>query len=105
MPTGVDGQETPLLTPTAIDEQGKQFDFPIAKSKKTGQEKVDADEALRIARAKFVKRRRAELSRRVCEVLLLAFIGMLVLGNEPIRLSIQDWQRGRYNLLQSMSIS
>jgi hypothetical protein len=94
MPAGMDGQETPLLTPTAIDEEGKRFDFPTTKSKKTGVEKTAADDELREARAKFVKRRRAELARRASEVLLLALIGMLVLGNESIRSSIQQWHRG-----------
>jgi hypothetical protein len=99
---GFDGQETPLLTPTAIDEEGARFDFPMTtstKSKKTGADKTATGEELCEARAKFVKRRRAELARRASEVLLLALIGMFILGNEVIRSSIQPWHRGQYTHL------
>jgi hypothetical protein len=92
--SGIDGQMTPLLTPTAIDEEATRFDFPTTKSKKAGQERTTTDEELREARAKFVKRRRAELARRASEVLLLALIGMIILGNELVRSSIGHWQRG-----------
>lgn len=98
MGTGLDGPETPLLTPSAIDEEGARFDFPItnAKNKRSAAEKAANDEELREARARFVKRRRAELGRRACEVLLLIVIGMLVLGNESVRSSIQPWHRGQF---------
>ena len=99
MGTGLDGAETPLLTPSAIDEEGARFDFSVtsnAKSRKSAAEKTATDEELREARARFVKRRRAELGRRACEVLLLIVIGMLVLGNEMVRLAIQPWHRGQF---------
>lgn len=99
MGTGLDGSETPLLTPSAIDEEGARFDFPItnAKNKRSAAEKAANEEELREARARFVKRRRAELGRRACEVLLLIVIGMLVLGNELVRSSIQPWHRGQFH--------
>jgi hypothetical protein len=93
--TGFDGQMTPLLTPTAIDEEATRFDFPTATSKKAGLERTSTDDELREARAKFVKRRRAELVRRASEVLLLAIIGLRILGNELIRSSTEHWHRGQ----------
>jgi hypothetical protein len=105
---GMDGQETPLLTPTAIDEEGARFDFSASsasKSKKAGVEKSVTDEVLREARAKFVKRRRAELARRASEVLLLVVIGMFVLGNEVVRSSIQPWHRGQYTKENTQAVN
>lgn len=95
MATGIEGQMTPLLTPTAIDEEATRFDFPIIKGKKIGQERAATDDELREARAKFVKRRRAELVRRASEVCLLALIGLLVLSNKSVRSSIEQWHRGQ----------
>jgi hypothetical protein len=93
--TGIDGQVTPLLTPTAIDEDAERLDFPTTKRRKSGQERVTTDEELREARAKFVKRRRAELTRRVSEVLLLVVIGILILGNRAVSSSTGNWHRGQ----------
>lgn len=92
---GADGSETPLLTPSAIDEEGARLEFPFAKSDKAAAEQAKIDQGLREARAKFVRRRRAELGRRASEVLLIVLIGMLILGNELIRSSTQLWHRGQ----------
>lgn len=95
MGMGLDGAETPLLTPSAIDEEGKKyFDYPIVKSRKGSMDKAASDQELKKARAKFVKRRRAEMGRRASEVLLLIMIGMLVLGNELIKSYRKQWYRG-----------
>ncbi|KIW01632.1 uncharacterized protein PV09_06819 [Verruconis gallopava] len=89
----MDDQATPLLTPSAIDEEATRFEFPAAKSSHAGHDKGSTDDELREARARFVKRRRAELARRASEVLLLAAVGMLVMGNESVRSSIEQWRR------------
>jgi hypothetical protein len=96
--TGFDGDVTPLLTPTKLDEEDRRFSFDRPVSKRLENDRTSTDEDIRAARAKFVKRRRAELHRRISEVLLLAFIGFLILCNESIRASLSSWHRGKDSL-------
>jgi hypothetical protein len=93
-PSGLDGDVTPLLTPTTLDEDAQRFAFDRPASKKTENDRSSTDEETRAARAKFVKRRRAELHRRISEVALLGFLGLLLLWNESIRASLHTWHRG-----------
>jgi hypothetical protein len=93
-PSGLDGDVTPLLTPTKLDEDAQRFSFDRPASKKTENDRSSTDEETRAARAKFVKRRRAELHRRISEVALLGFLGLLILWNESIRASLHSWHRG-----------
>lgn len=95
---GQDGAITPLLTPTKLDEEGSRFLFDRQASRRTDSDRSSTDEETRAARAKFVKRRRAELHRRISEVALLAFLGLLILWNEPIRTSLHSWHRGKSRL-------
>lgn len=94
--SGIDGAITPLLTPTTLDDDASRFNFDFARFKKPGVERTSTDEELRTARAKFVKRRRAELSRRASEVLFLILIGLLILSNELVSSSIGRWHRGEF---------
>ncbi|QDS67593.1 hypothetical protein FKW77_003753 [Venturia effusa] len=100
---GVDGETTPLLTPTKLDEEASRFVFDRQASTRTDSERGSTDEETRAARAKFVKRRRAELHRRISEVGLLAFLGLLISWNEPIRNSLRSWHRAE--LLIHLSIA
>ncbi|KAE9986774.1 hypothetical protein EG328_004792 [Venturia inaequalis] len=100
---GLKGAVTPLLTPTNLDEEASRFSFDRQASRRTDSDRSSTDEETRAARAKFVKRRRAELHRRVSEVALLAFLGLLILWNKPIRSSLHSWHRAE--LLTQLSIA
>ncbi|TID27525.1 hypothetical protein E6O75_ATG00292 [Venturia nashicola] len=100
--SALDGVVTPLLTPTKLDEDASRFSFDRLTSRRSDSDRSSTDEETRAARAKFVKRRRAELHRRVSEVALLAFLGLLTLWNEPIRSSLHSWHRAE--LLTQLSI-
>lgn len=95
---GLDGDVTPLLTPTNLDEDASRFSFDHLSMRKAGNDRSSTDEETRVARAKFVKRRRAEMHRRISEVALLGFLGLLILWNESIRDSLQSWHRGKSGL-------
>jgi dolichol kinase len=92
--SGLDGDITPLLTPTKLDVDAQRYSFDRLTSKEADNEQSSTDEEIRAARAKFVKRRRAELHRRISEVSLLGLLGFLILWNDSIRASLFSWHRG-----------
>jgi hypothetical protein len=103
-PSGFGGDVTPLLTPTTLDEDARRFSFDRPASKKAENDRSSTDEETRTARAKFVKRRRAELHRRISEVALLGFLGLLILWNKSIRAALHSWHRGK-NMSSNFALS
>ena len=88
------GEEEALLTPTQLDEDAKKFAidyFGFGQAKLDGRHSTDED--IKVARAKFIRRRRAELLRRAAETGLLAIMGFLVLSQPAVRQAVWHWKR------------
>ncbi|KAL5391473.1 hypothetical protein DPSP01_001337 [Paraphaeosphaeria sporulosa] len=81
--SGLEGDATPLLTPSQVDEEGRklsmQYFQPSKEGSRTGEPSPTDDEA-KAARQKYLKRRRNEIVRRTTETALLGVIGMLAVG-------------------------
>lgn len=91
--------QSPLLTPTQIDDEGRKFSDEYFNKKKKGSGKGEpqfTDEEARIARQKYRKRRRAELVRRTTETALLAAIGALAVRGCNCWMSLLSWHRGEF---------
>jgi hypothetical protein len=90
--SGINGTSTPLLTPSQVDEEGRILPDEL-------QAGLDgpspSDEEARIARQKYMRRRRAELVRRSTELGLLATLGALVLRGCNCWENILVWHRGK----------
>lgn len=89
-----------LLTPSVLEEEGRRLSAaPGYYSQRRGKVGVEdetvEDERVKRERERFVKRRRAEMLRRGCEVMLLAAIGAVVLRGAMARKSLDAWSRGR----------
>jgi len=87
---------TPLLTPTQLEHDARRFSVDAIKSLEG--ESAGTDEEKRVARERFQRRRRAELTRRGCEVTLLGGIGVLVSFSGYGRAAIGKWERGSFFL-------
>ncbi|KAH7401782.1 hypothetical protein DE146DRAFT_441148 [Phaeosphaeria sp. MPI-PUGE-AT-0046c] len=88
--------QSPLLTPTQIDDEGRKFsdEYFNKKRKGTGQGELSfTDEEARIARQKYRKRRRMELVRRTTETALLAAIGAFAVSGCNCWVSLLRWHR------------
>jgi hypothetical protein len=89
--------QSPLLTPTQIDDEGRKFSEGYFSKKKKGTVKGQpqfTDEEARVARQKYRKRRRAELVRRTTETALLAAIGAIAVRGCNCWVSLFSWHRG-----------
>jgi len=77
-----EGARSPLLTPTQIDDEGRKYSEEYFAEKKRSRrgEGVVTDEEARLARQKYLQRRRMELVRRTTETALLVAIGVLAVG-------------------------
>lgn len=83
--TIVDGAISPLLTPTKLDEDAQRLTndyFGLHEAR--GADRTHTDEEVSTARARFIKRRRAELLRRVVETSALTFLGLGVLRKHKV---------------------
>ncbi|EDU45242.1 phosphatidate cytidylyltransferase [Pyrenophora tritici-repentis] len=86
---------TPLLTPTQIDDEGRRFSDRFLNNK--GMRKGDiyhTDEEARVARQKYLQRRRNELLRRTTETILLAGIVVLAVHGCACWARLLEWHRG-----------
>ena len=95
------GTASPLLTPSYLDEESRRLGL---ESRKTRQESLHSpsytdEETVRL-KEKFLRRRRAELIRRVSETILLGSVGFISCNNEIGGL-LQLWAK---DLLTSSSI-
>jgi hypothetical protein len=91
------GALSPLLTPTQIDDEGRRISGDYFEEKKRRNRKGEpsfTDEEARIARQKYLKRRRNELFRRTTETALLAVIGVLAVSGCNCWVQLLAWHRG-----------
>ena len=85
---------SPLLTPTYLDDDRQRSILGnCSKYQNCSEHSVVADEGSIKIREKLVRRRRAELLRRVCESVLIGTVGLIACGNEP-NLVLQVWKKG-----------
>jgi hypothetical protein len=87
------------LTPTQIDDEGRKFSdeyFDEKKRKTRKGEPSYTDEEARVARQKYLQRRRNELLRRATETALLAVIGVLAVSGCGCWEQLLGWHRGMY---------
>lgn len=90
--TSLDGAVSPLLTPTKLDEDAQAADY-FRSHGAHGADRTGPDEETKAARAKFIKRRRAELLRRVAETSTLAFLCLGVLRKHHVWAKLRHWKR------------
>ena len=77
------GTASPLLTPSYLDEEPRRLALEARKKRPgTLQSQSYTDEETIKLREKFVRRRRAELIRRVTETLLLGVVGFIACRSE-----------------------
>ena len=90
---------SPLLTPTQIDDEAKNFSGGFFDGTKKNQQKgsvYHVDDETRAARQKYMQRRRNELVRRTTETALLAGIGMLAVHGCDCWIQLLSWHRGQH---------
>lgn len=96
--TGLNGETSPLLTPSQVDEEGRKLSADYFRDGKerlrTGEPSL-TDEEARAARQKYLKRRRNELLRRTTETLLLAVISILAVNGCHCWENLLRSRRGR----------
>ncbi|KAF2265570.1 hypothetical protein CC78DRAFT_579063 [Lojkania enalia] len=91
-----DGVPSPLLTPTQVDEEGRKYSAEYFKRRKEGSrtgEPSPTDDEVKVARQKYLKRRRSELVRRATETVLLACIGILAVYGCCCWEKLLQWHR------------
>jgi hypothetical protein len=95
--TGQDEALSPLLTPTQADEEGRGYTNSYLKVDHGTLQRERSSpigEEVRIARKKYLKRRRNEVVRRVTETALLACIGTLAVNGCGSWEKLLEWHRG-----------
>lgn len=82
--SGLEGDATPLLTPSQVDEEGRKFSNQYFQRSReglrTGAGASPTDDEAKSARQKYLKRRRNEIVRRMTETALLGTIGILAVS-------------------------
>lgn len=87
---------SPLLTPTYLDENEKNFSTEWQSRRRNSlQSPPLTDEERSRIQVKFTRRRRAELLRRLSETVLLGSVGCIACGRESESLC-RTWWRGNY---------
>ncbi|KAF2876298.1 hypothetical protein BDV95DRAFT_602299 [Massariosphaeria phaeospora] len=86
------GGATPLLTPSQVDEEGRRCAVGYFKVRKDGGVLSTDDEA-RVARQKYLRRRRNELVRRTTETVLLGGMGVLAVRGCGCWEELLQWHR------------
>ncbi|KAF2993313.1 hypothetical protein E8E13_000754 [Curvularia kusanoi] len=87
---------SPLLTPTQIEEEVRNYPNEYFKDEKHISKTGDADsmgEEARVARQKYIKRRRNEVVRRTTETALLAGISVLAVSGCCCWSKLLEWHR------------
>lgn len=107
-PAGDVGSDSALLTPSVLEDEGRRLAERLkrarARTKKEGDGAVEVeeeDDEVRREREKWLRRRRAELLRRGCEVALLGVIGTIVFAGGARRRVLDLWARGMVSTPQS----
>lgn len=94
----LDGDATPLLTPSQVDEEGRKLSGQYFQRRKEGSRSGGAsptDDEAKAARQKYLKRRRNEVVRRTTETALLGVIGILAVSGCDCWEKLLHWHRGR----------
>ena len=94
---GQDELSSPLLTPTQVDDEDRKYTDSYMKVDSGTLQRKGAspgNEEARLARKKYLKRRRNEVVRRVTETALLACIGILAVSGCGCWGSLLEWHRG-----------
>lgn len=88
------GTCSPLLTPSYLDEPGHKFPYNQTPKRLEDQQRLlsDDEESVKI-REKFMRRRRAELVRRITETLVLGSVGCIACTRLS-ESSFRAWKRG-----------
>jgi hypothetical protein len=88
------GSPSPLLSPAILNEERvKASDYLKKDATTTSRAYEDAWKATE----KFRRKRRAELGRRVTEVVLLIVVGAIVVSGRDAALEVETWKKGAYN--------
>ncbi|KAJ4988395.1 phosphatidate cytidylyltransferase [Stagonosporopsis vannaccii] len=90
---------SPLLTPTQIEEEVRKFSEEYFQNKKDSAQTGDAsptDKEAKVARQKYIKRRRNEVVRRATETGLLAGIGFLAVNGCECWPKLLEWHRAEF---------
>ncbi|KAF9730482.1 phosphatidate cytidylyltransferase [Paraphaeosphaeria minitans] len=94
--SGLEGDATPSLTPSQVDEEGLKLSMryfqPRKEGSRTGEPSPTDDEA-KATRQKYLKRRRNEVFRRTTETALLGVIGILAVGGCKCWEKLLQWHR------------
>lgn len=94
---GQDGEASPLLTPSQMDEDGRRLSSQYYRSKKGGLQtggRSPTDDEAKAARQKYLKRRRNEVVRRTTETILLGAIGIFAVSGCDCWEKLLQWHRG-----------
>jgi hypothetical protein len=90
--SGIDGEASPLLTPSQLDSEGERIKYEYFKTGRNGsREQSLIDDEVATARKKYIKKRKAELLRRSTEVSLLGVIGVVAFGGSTIRKTVIEF--------------
>jgi hypothetical protein len=81
---------SPLLSPAILNESEKSLGYQKKGSRVS--KLVNGDTL--VTAEKFRQRRGAEIRRRVIESVLLVTVGVIVVSNDNIRETLQNWRRG-----------
>lgn len=106
--TGLDGDATPLLTPSQVDEEGRQYSaeyFKARKSRSRVGTPAPTDEEARAAREKYRRRRSNELVRRTTETALLGVIGTLAVCGCCCWKELLKWHKGTLHTCKECTTS
>lgn len=98
---GLDGDATPLLTPSQVDEEGRPYSpeyFRARKSRSRVGTPAPTDEEARKAREKYRRRRRNEAIRRTTETALLGVIGTLAVCGCCCWKELLRWHKGTQHI-------
>jgi hypothetical protein len=96
--SGTEAWTSPLLTPTQIDDEGRKFSEAYFTRTSKARRKGDtyhSDEEARLAKQKYLQRRRNELVRRTTETALLAGIAILAVRGCDCWGKLLEWHRGQ----------
>lgn len=85
-----------LLTPSYLEADQRALSLDnISERRSSAHARHSADEEAEKARERSLQRRRAELVRRSCEVLLLSIIGCIVYQDIGVSGAASGWRNGR----------
>lgn len=92
---------SPLLTPSSLEAEQRALSLDNGSERRSSTHaRLNADEEAEKARERFLQRRRAELVRRISEVLLLGAIGCIVYRGIGASEAARSWRNGEVYTFQ-----